>query len=139
MGLEFVKTERRGRKPKYKSPGEMQAEIDKYFDYCQLKEIFPDLAGMRIWLKISAATLKNYCDESHEDYEDYRAILEEAKDRRESFLVRLMTSDNKRAQGCMNALKQKDNGGYVDKPVDSGVQTLTINVNGIPGGMNAFK
>ena len=50
-----------------------------------------------------------------------------------------MTSDNKRAQGCMNALKQKDNGGYVDKPVETGARTLTVNVVGIPGGINAFK
>ena len=58
---------------------------------------------------------------------------------RESWLARKMTSDNKRAIGCLNALKQPDNGGYIDKAVDTGERTLTINVAGIKGGAKAFK
>lgn len=50
-----------------------------------------------------------------------------------------MTSDNKAAQGCLNALKQPSNGGYIDRPSnDSGEKKLTINLVGV-GGESAFK
>ena len=50
-----------------------------------------------------------------------------------------MTSDNKRAQGCLNALKQPQNGGYIDRPQDNGGEIkVTLNLGGV-GGESAFK
>ena len=59
--------------------------------------------------------------------------------RRTSWLSRHMVADNKKTNGCMNALKQEENGGYMDKPADNGEKVLRIKVDGIGGGMNAFK
>jgi hypothetical protein len=51
-----------------------------------------------------------------------------------------MVTEPKAANGCMSALKQPANGGYIDKPIaDSGEKTLTINLVGIAGGEKAFK
>ena len=48
-----------------------------------------------------------------------------------------MTADNKRTQGCMNALKQKENGGYGEKAEETGERVLNIRLNGMS--WEAFK
>lgn len=101
--------------------------------------VIPDLAGFAVYIGMRKRDLIALSQGEDEFAMGLRDVLEESKDMRESWLVRKMTSDNKRAIGCMNALKQQDNGGYIDKPVDSGERTLTINVAGIKGGANAFK
>lgn len=117
-------------------PRRLREEIDRYFDECIAADSFPDLAGMRIALGLSTLEMRRCMSEEYPNAQEYRAIFDEAKDRRESWLVRAMTSDNKRTSGCMNALKQKENGGYSEKNEGG---TLNINVVGIPGGMNAFR
>jgi hypothetical protein len=62
-----------------------------------------------------------------------------AKLRRESWLARHMVADNKKASGCMNALKQMENGGYMDRNVAQDDKTLRIKVDGIAGGLNAMR
>jgi len=145
-------TETRGRSRTYSKPEDLRAEILRYFEECQKARILPDYPGMVIFLKFrSKAALEDLANPEHwlEEFggdeekaaakaKAYGEILEEAALRRESFLVRLMSSDNKRAQGCLNILKQKENGGYVDKPTESGEKTLNIRVIGC-GGMDAFK
>jgi len=69
--------------------------------------------------------------------QEYRDIFDEAKDRRESWLVRKMAADPKAANGCMNALKQEANGGYMDRAGGSGEITLKVKSDGV-GGMHAF-
>lgn len=127
-----------GPKRKYDSPDKLRAAVEAYIARCEELGIFPDEAGMRLDLDISAQTLDKYCKDE-ETGSEYRDILDWAKDKRESFLVRKMTSDNKAAQGCLNALKQPSNGGYIDRPSnDSGEKKLTINLVGV-GGESAFK
>ena len=132
--------ETRGRKPKYASPETLRAAIAKYFNACKANEVFPDFAGMCLSLKVSKKTLESYCDpELHPDTaEGFRDVLEEAAFRRESILIRKMVSDKANAQGCLNALKQKDNGGYTDRPVENQEKTLNIKLVGV-GGWDAFK
>lgn len=131
---------KRGPKPLYESPDALRKKIDEYFITMEEKNEFPDLAGMRLYLRMSEATMKKYQEEDHENYEEYREIFNEAKDRRESFLVRRMTRDNKLAQGCLNALKQPANGGYIDKPQDQGGKMeITLKVAGLKGGVESLK
>lgn len=131
---------KRGPKPLYESPDALRKKIDEYFITMEEKNEFPDLAGMRLYLRMSEATMKKYQEEDHENYEEYREIFNEAKDRRESFLVRRMTRDNKLAQGCLNALKQPANGGYIDKPQDQGGKMeITLKVAGLKGGADSLK
>ena len=134
-----MEVETRGRKPKYVSAERLRAAVAAYFNDCAKKGVFPDFAGMCISLKVSKKTLEKYCDpDLNPQAEEFQDVLEEAANRRESILVREMVKDNKKAQGCLNALKQKANGGYTDKPVDSGEKTLNIRLVGV-GGWDAFK
>lgn len=130
--------ETRGRKPTYGNPTALRTAIDKYFDDCDEKRIFPDYAGMKIFLKISEADIEALQHDSNRYHEDFIKVFTYAKDRRESWLVRKMTSDNKSAQGCLNALKQPSNGGYIDRPQENKDKTLKVEISGV-GGWNAFK
>ena len=97
-------------------------------------------------VQVSGAYFKNsnglFLVTSAEDtpnYTEYRRIFKIAELKRESWLARHMVADNKKATGCMNALKQMENGGYQDKNIQQGDRTLKIKVDGIGGGMNAMK
>jgi len=130
---------KRGPKRKYETPQKLAEAINEYFDTLKESE-FPDFPGMRIHLGISKRTLENYAKGDTEEAQAYRDVLDSAADRRESWLVRRMVTEPKAANGCMNALKQPDNGGYIDKPMqDNSDKVLTINLVGIVGGENAFK
>lgn len=130
----------RGRPKKFDGVEGFRKAVEGYIADCTEKNIFPDEAGMRLALKYSKrwADMMISENENPESWREYRDIFEYAKDNRESFLVRKMTSDNKAAQGCLNALKQAANGGYLDRPADSGKIELNIKVDGI-GGMEMFK
>jgi hypothetical protein len=131
--------ETRGRKPKYETPEKLRAAIAAYMTDCEKEDTFPDYAGMCLALKISKRTLAAYCDpEQNENAEAFKEVLDEAAAMRESYLVRIMVTDNKRAQGCLNALKQKENGGYTDRPPESNEKTLKVQILGC-GGWDAFK
>lgn len=144
--------ETRGRKPTYDSPEKLRAAVLAYFDECDKKNLLPDYPGMVLFLKFKTKkSLEAYADpERHLNRcggdkdkaaamaEEYADVLEEAKLRRESYLVRKMVTDNKLAQGCLNALKQKENGGYTDRPAESGEKTLKVQIMGV-GGWDAFK
>lgn len=117
----------------YKSAEELKIWIDEYFRKMERAQEFPDYAGMKLFIGVKKdETIQKLCEDP-----DYADVFEEAKLRRESFLVRTMARDNKRAQGCLNALKQPINGGYNEKPVDSGERKLKIIIDGV--GENATK
>lgn len=132
-----------GRPRKLETVDDFRRGVLAYHKLCEEENggegVFPDLAGLRLYLRLSKADIKAMSEGDDEYAQGIRDVLAEAQDMRESWLARKMTSDNKRAIGCLNALKQPDNGGYIDKPVDTGEKTLTINVSGIKGGAKAFK
>lgn len=131
---------KRGPKKRYTTPEQLAIGIEEFFAQREKVNQFPDLPGMRIHLGISQEDLEKMCNGNTPEARKCRALLEAAKDKRTSWLVRRMVAEPKTAQGCQNALKQPENGGYIDRPVaDSGDKTLTINLIGIPGGENAFK
>ena len=131
---------KRGPKRKYGTAKELEAAIEEYFEEMEEQGIFPDEAGMRLHLVISQRTLDAYANGDSEEAKAYRDVLDAARDRRESWLARRMVSEPKAANGCMNALKQAKNGGYVDKPIQNdGERKLTIVFTGIKGGEDAFK
>lgn len=125
------------------SPEELSKAIDIYFQECEEENIFPDEAGMIIFLEdnlsISSASYRRYADAKEDDeketYKELAKVISRARDRRESWLTRRMVTDNKAAQGCFNALKQPKNGGYTDgKGNNDGQATITLKIEGIGGG-----
>lgn len=131
---------KRGRKLTH-TPETIRLAIEKYFDTCEADKVFPDYAGMRLALELKESDVQYFLSDACEDCEAYRDLFNYARDRRESFLVRRMTSDNKLAQGCLNALKQPMNGGYIDRPVDTngGKLEVTLKVAGLAGGAESLK
>lgn len=106
---------------KIDNPQALEQAVESYFSLCESQGIFPDLAGMRLALGLSRKELDALGREA-----SCRRVLEQAKDRRESWLVRRMISDNKAVSGCLNALKQPGNGGYMEKSPESSEKKLTI-------------
>ena len=131
----------RGRPKSFADSDAFRKAVEDYVFSAEADGVFPDEAGMRLALKCSKRTVEHLISETEnpDHYLEYREVLDWAKDKRESFLVRKMTSDNKAAQGCLNALKQTANGGYIDRPTDSGKVELDIKINGLPSGMSSFK
>lgn len=127
----------RGRRPEWNDYKKLQQKVEEYFNKCAATDEFPDYAGMLIYLQIDKERAKAM--QEAEDGEEFRRIFKTAELRRESWLARHMVADNKKATGCMNALKQMENGGYQDKNIQQGDRTLKIKVEGIKGGMDAMK
>ena len=126
---------KRGPKPKYGSPELLQEAVDKYFLDCEKNgDTFPDYAGMCVFLGLTKKRLEDIGNSSDEYFE----ILETAKLKREMWLSRKMAEDNKKAQGCMNNLKQPQNGGYIDRAIENKTSEIKINLVGV-GGESAFK
>ena len=69
---------------------------------------------------------------------EIRKLFAYAKKKRESWLVRRMTRDNKMAAGCMNALSQPINGGYSKKEEKKNDKKIIIDIRGV-GGEEACK
>ena len=122
------------------TPDELREKVDAYFSKCDAECVFPDWAGMKDFLEVyDDRTYDEWQKGDGDEAKEYKEILTKAAAKRESWLVRVMTSDNKRAQGCLNALKQPQNGGYIDRPQDNGGEIkVTVNLAGV-GGENAFK
>jgi hypothetical protein len=115
---------------KYKSPEDFQAAIDNYFADCEARNIFPDLAGMRLFIDISQDTEERYSKQK-----GYAEVLKKAQDRRESWLTRRVMSDNAKAvTGAIFALKQPKNGGWRDVQETSGAMNITVNLPGMNDG-----
>ena len=131
--------ETRGRRPSWNDYKDFRKAVDAYFDKCAETDEFPDYAGMLLSLQIDKDTAAAMCAEGAPDAAEFRRIFNMAKLRRESWLARHMVADNKKASGCMNALKQMENGGYQDRNVAQDDKTLRIKVDGIAGGLNAMR
>ena len=141
-----------GRKPAYDTPEKLRAAVRAYFADCEEKDCLPDYAGMVLYLKLKTKeALEAFADPARclercggdeaaaeELAQAYAEVLAEAALRRESSLVRIMLADSKRASVCLHLLRQKENGGYTDRPADSGEKKLVLRLEGV-GGWDAFK
>ena len=117
----------------YENADELRKVVNTYFSMVEAKGEFPDYAGMKIFIGIkSDKEIERLCKDP-----EFADVFDEAELRRESYLVRKMTRDNKAANGCLNALKQKRNGGYSDRPAENKERKLIIDLKGI--GENAYK
>jgi hypothetical protein len=116
----------RGGRPLYNDHRKFRTKVDEYFQICDEAGVFPDEKGMFLHLGIFEEDLDNLVSDENEYADEYVRILKLARYRRESWLSRNMVRDNKMANGCMNALKQEQNGGYIDRPSSSKKQTVEI-------------
>lgn len=109
--------ETRGRRPLYNDIKDFAKAVDDYFTDCDNLGVFPDEKGMFVFMKIFEEDLEPLLSPENPNCDEYARVLKRAKYRRESWLSRNMVADNKMANGCFNALKQENNGGYSDRGV----------------------
>lgn len=133
------------RPKKYDTPEDMKRQIDRYFDMRKESGEFPTFAGMLKYIGISKRTYYRYTNIETEDEDmplelrnGYRNVFEEAELRREDWLENRMVTEPKAANGCMNSLKQPQNGGFKDRFEGDIQATLTVVTAGV-GGEGAFK
>jgi len=119
-------------KPKKYTAETLEDAVNAYFDKCEENGVFPDDAGMRLFLNISDRTEDNYMKD-----EELSPIFTRARSRRESWLAQAISSEPKLAQGLSFLLKQKKNGGYTDRPDAGEPQKLIVELHGV--GAEAFK
>lgn len=110
-----------------------KGNFDKLIDKIKHSDLFPDEAGMRVFLGMNHEVYRSYKTDP-----EYTTVFDWAQDMRESWAARHLAADPKAAQAFLNILKQEGNGGWVDRKMDSGEQTLTVKAAGV-GGMEAFK
>lgn len=115
------------------TPEQLQEKVEIFLAECAEQKRPPLLPQMLLYLGISRTTMNRWCGKETQRHEEYTEIFEKAQLNREAYLLERMVSDNKLAQGCLNALKQPENGGYVDRPVDSGEQKVTLVIGGVGG------
>lgn len=109
---------------------ELQKLIDMFFEACKQLERFPTESGMRLY--IAAKTGKD--PDKLLALPRYKDVLNMAKLRRIDWLENRMVTEPKCAVGCMNALKQEKNGGYVDRSLPekaAGNRQLKILLDGV--------
>lgn len=121
-----VKEETRGRRPTYNEPKNFAAKVDEYFRDCDEKGIFPDEKGMYVFMDIFEEEIDSLVSSDNKNADKYLRVLKRAQYRRESWLARNMVADNKMSSGCMNALKQEQNGGYRDRAEASKTKKVQI-------------
>lgn len=128
------KFETRGRKKEIKTSDDLQTLINEYFAMCEAgggedgNGVLPDEGAMLLYIK-ERTGIKPRDVLANEAFED---VLYETMLRRRSWLERKMV-DTKYSNGCMNALKQPQNGGFTDRPQDTGDVKLKVNLAGIGG------
>ena len=107
----------RGGRPTYSDYRRLASKVNDYFKECEGAGVFPDEKGMYVYLGVFKEDIEQYLEDTNPKAEEYARILKLAQYRRESWLSRNMVADMRKASGCMNALKQEQNGGYTDRPV----------------------
>ncbi len=124
---------------KYTDPGfkeseipssvDLKTRIDEYFTECEKTGTFPDEAGMRVFLGISKDTVERYLSNEDGKYGGFAAVIKNARDKRESMLVRdIYQSGAKEATGKIFLSKQPTNGGLSDRQDNSGDGQINVHV-----------
>lgn len=130
--------ETRGRRPLWNDYKDFRKAVDEYFEICKKEGVLPDYAGMLLHCQIDRE-IAQQMQTDWPDVEEFRRIFGIAKLRRESWIARRMAVDNKAANGCMNLLKQEENGGYIDRPSKASEKKVVVDISGIKGGWDSFK
>lgn len=118
-----AKSKNKGGRPPDPTVEELNAAIDAYFESREAEGKFPTESGMLIYLGWIGEKGKRFLEKPA-----YQEALESASKRRQDWLENKMVTDGRCANGCMNALKQEKNGGYLDRSVAAGNKQKSLNV-----------
>lgn len=118
------------RKTKAQRAAELRERIQEYFNDREAERRFPTEAGLLLALDITEDKYEKLLEDKV-----FRAEFDRARLARMDWLENQMVTESGRASGCMNALKQEKNGGYLDKAAQgSREQKLIICLEGVGEG-----
>ena len=107
-----------------------EEKIDAYFLKCELEEIYPDEAGLILHLGISREIYEKYRDNADGKHTGFSRVLESARLKRESIIVRGIYSAASSPSGKIFLARQPANGGLSDKlPPESKKLTVEVILN----------
>jgi hypothetical protein len=117
----------------YRTPEELQAKMQEFFDIREGGDAFPSEAGMRIFLGLGHKSWNSYVEDPA-----YELVFDWAQDMREDWASRKLAENPRSAQAYLNILKQPSNGGWIDRKTDKEDKVIEIRAAGV-GGPEAFK
>ena len=117
----------------YRTPEELQAKMQEFFDIREGGGDFPSEAGMRIFLGLGHKSWNSYVEDPA-----YELVFDWAQDMREDWASRKLAENPRSAQAYLNILKQPSNGGWIDRKTDKEDKVIEIRAAGV-GGPEAFK
>ena len=130
-----------GKKPKstsdtpvpYETAEALDAKCREYVDQCRARALFPDEAGLFVFVGLDWDAKARFEGNEAERYPGFATVLRKYQLLRESELSRMMLLDPKLASPCAYLLKQAKNGGYADKQQAEGKGNVTVEFKlGIP-------
>lgn len=118
---------------KYKSAEELDKAIQAYIASHDSKDNPPTWAGMLLELDITDDTLRNYRNKE-DKYPGYSDVIKKAEQAHCRFWQQLALAHPNLQSFCMFELKQPHNGGFTDRPQDTGQTgevTIKVQIDGI--------
>jgi len=97
-----------------RSAKQFEKTIESYFKTCEEAGVFPDEAGLILFLGLEREEYERLRDGKRG--KAYAAALSKARLRRESIIVRELYNTEKAATGKIFVARQPENGGLTDKP-----------------------
>ena len=113
---------------------ELKSGIDKYFNECEAESVFPDEAGMALYLGLERGTLEKWLDDDRPYRSGYKRAIRDARLRRESVLVRGIYASDRSTSGKIFLSRQGSAGALSDKlsaEERSGYISVEVKINGI--------
>ncbi len=116
----------------FKTIKAFEQEIAAYFSMCETNGVFPDEAGLILYLGIDRdAYARCY---NGEWGKGYAACLKKAELKRESIAVRDIYGSDKSSTGKIFVARQPENGGKSDKPKETAPKVaLDVRIGGKGG------
>lgn len=116
-------------KKQFKSIKAFENSIDAYFSECRANTIYPDEAGMILYLGLDREAYTRYL--SGGGGKGYAAALKRAQLKRESIIVRDIYGSEKATTGKIFLARQVSNGGLPVKPAEKKEQMIVdVRING---------
>lgn len=116
------------RKP-YKTVKDFEGRVSAYFDECRAGNIYPDEAGLILFLGLEREAYECYM--SGAAGKGYAACLRKARLKRESIIVRDIYGTEKASTGKIFLARQESNGGLSEKPREENKKmTIDVRING---------
>lgn len=114
---------------------EFEKAIESYFTACEEEGIFPDEAGLILFLGLEREEYDRLKDGKRG--KAYAAALSRARLKRESIIVRELYNTEKAATGKIFVARQPENGGLTDKPKEAAAP-VTVEVRLAGAGDDPF-